>query len=194
MITTIAIIGSHGAGKTTIGRALSVALGIRFDEEIGARLRVAAQARDESAHAIAPQREFDLLVEQLELQRDQDAETPRVVETWHPGNAAYALERNGDDYCVRAAMRAAQRTRTTLVVPLYVSKQVARARLSERGAPPEDLVQFFLRVGRRATQLAAEWGLPMIEPICTDSVSIQDVVDRVAAHVHDTNLGRGSQR
>ena len=50
---TLALVGPHGAGKTTVGRRVASMLGVPFDDEIGRRMRDEALERDPEAHAIA---------------------------------------------------------------------------------------------------------------------------------------------
>ena len=93
-IDTIAIVGAHGSGKSTIGRMLAAQLGWSFDLEIGEILRRECLAKDPTAHAGKPQPGFDREVTSREMCRDLLSTVPRVVETWHPGNLAYAQMRS----------------------------------------------------------------------------------------------------
>ena len=92
---TIVLIGSHGAGKTTVGRGIARALGWRFDDEIGERLRRQALARDPLAHAALPQSHFDRAVIEEELRRDREVaeQGPRIVETCRSPYAVIARVR-----------------------------------------------------------------------------------------------------
>ena len=168
----VILIGPHGAGKSTLGRALAARLGWRYDDEIGERLRREALARDPDAHAGRPQETFDEAVLQAELERDEEAlrrGVPRVVETWHPGNLAYARARSA---AIAAQMEprlresAARIAGEILVQPLLASEQSLRARRHEPG--PLELTLWFLAVGLEATAIATGWGLRVVEPVYTD--------------------------
>jgi ribose 1,5-bisphosphokinase PhnN len=184
MIQSIVLIGPHGAGKSTLGRALSARLRWTFDDEIGARLRAQAQSLDPRAHALLEQIAFDAEVERAEIERDRTARGPRVIETWHPGNAAYAIARNGAGFSEDRAMRAATEARDVLVVPLVISERCARERLSEYGAPEHEMVRFFLRVGELAETLSRAWGLRTAPALHTDECAVDSLVDHITSLVH----------
>lgn len=186
--TTLVLIGPHGAGKTTLGRRLAQALGWRFDHEIGESLRRAALTQDAAAHAQCPQSAFDEQVLVTELARDAAVaalapRVPRVVETWHPGNLAYAQRRSPAvaGRMAEALRSAARRERGLLVQPLAVSEQTLRTRKTEPG--PESIVQFFLEVGAAGEQIAKEWGLAVAPTLhtdeCTEEVAVAELLKRV---------------
>lgn len=174
-VQTVILIGPHSAGKTTIGHGLAHALGWRFDEELGDRLRRQALAIDPAAHASRPQPGFDEQVLQSELERDTQMADggPRIVETWHLGNLAYAKLRSP-----HAASRMADRVRTAIarsaergliVQPLCITEATLRARQREPGPP--DIAGFFLQVSELANRLAFELGLDVAPPLATDQLS-----------------------
>jgi len=182
---TLVFIGPHGAGKTTIGQAVALRLGWRFDEEIGRRLREEALARDPAAHAMLTQRAFDQAVMAEELERDRMRRGVwRVVETWHPGNLAYAHARSGEELVTayRRALDGLDRSRV-LVQPLRISDVTGLARLTEPGPDGASLVAFFQSVGVVAEGVAASLGFRMLPPLHTDGVAASYVVEQVVASV-----------
>ncbi len=185
MSIQLAIIGPHGAGKTTVGRAVADRLGWRFDDEIGRRLREAALAQDPGAHALIAQAGFDGRVLRTELARDRTAVVDRVVETWHPGNLAYAYRRSPEVAAawfgrVRASLRG---SRATFVQPLRISLTTARERLSEPGPDPDTLVRFFRDVGEEAERVATVLGLRVLPGLDTDHASVERLADEIAERV-----------
>jgi len=182
----LVFVGPHGAGKTTIGRRVAALLGWPFDEEIGRRLRDEALAANPGAHALRAQGSFDERVILAELARDRTAASPRVVETWHPGNLSCAVARGSAAAArLRAAVAAAvAEAPPTLVQPLAISARTALRRLSEPGPDPRQTVRFFLRVGHDAALTARALGLPVLPPLWTDGTD----ADR-AAHLVVERLG-----
>lgn len=181
---TIVLIGPHGAGKTTVGRQIAQALGWRFDDEIGERLRRQALARDPSAHAALPQSDFDRAVIEEELRRDHEvaAQGPRIVETWHLGNLAYARQRSPDvgwayQDEIAAAVRRAQAQGPVWVQQLKIDEAALRARQTEPG-PPE-IAQFFLKVGDEACAVANELGLSVETALDTTRLSREQCVEKL---------------
>lgn len=180
-IDTVVLIGPHGVGKSTLGHALSDALGWRYDDEIGERLRRAALARDPDSHAQRPQAEFDEAVLRGELQRDAELATrgPRIIETWHPGNLAYAWTRSPlvaakwEPLVRAAAARLAQRG-GLLILPLIADEATLRARCTEPG--PAGIVSFFREVSERALALSRAWGLHVAEPRSTARATPQELL------------------
>ena len=180
----LVLIGPHGAGKSTLGRAIGAALGWRYDDELGERLRRAELSKDPSAHAQRPQAEFDEAVLRAELERDAAslAGEPRVVETWHPGNLAYARARSpavAEKWEPRA-QASAQRLAaegTLLVQPLIADPITLQARRTEPG--PAEIVQFFRCVADDALAICLAWGLPVAPVIATDRLDQRGALAQV---------------
>ncbi|MFZ5476826.1 MAG: AAA family ATPase [Myxococcota bacterium] len=173
---TVVVIGPHGVGKSTVGRRLARALGVPFHDEVGERL--ARATRPATATAGDPQEALDEAIFAAEFARDLAAgEAPRVVETWHPGNLAYAAARSP-----RVAEAWLPRLRGALgqaiCVPLRASPATLAARRHEPGDPA-----FFLAVGLAAEAWARSLGLPCTPPVHTDRGSPEDVVRAAIAHL-----------
>lgn len=122
---TLALTGAHCSGKRTIGRRLARCLGFRFDPELGDVLRDRDRlvpdghrvgdgssggsgggddgdrsgGRGTAALFTAAKRDWDDYLHTEERRRDSCSNGKngrcRVVETWHPGNLAWALQRGG---------------------------------------------------------------------------------------------------
>lgn len=190
MQPTLVLVGPHGAGKTTLGRLIAAQLGVSFEAELGAELRREALARDPSQHAMTSQERFDLEVMRRELSRDAAtlAGAARVVETWHPGNLAYAAERSPRAArAYRSALRTHLRGLREVVVvqPLEVSSATALARLSEPGPDPASLVAFFRAVGERACCEARSLGLTVWPALATDTTTPALLAEQVCERVSE---------
>ena len=187
---TLAIIGIHGSGKTTLGRKVADQMGSNYHEEIGRILREDALAKSSDDHALNSQPEFDQKVIHAELERDLSSKSSRIVETWHPGNLAYAYERSPEiasmyENTTRTIIKGMNQT--VLVQPLRISMETALARLSEPGSDdPKETCKFFSRVARLAEQLVERLGLVILEPIYTDELNkeetLQVVIDNLASY------------
>lgn len=157
MRLTVALVGGHGAGKSTVGAALAARLGVPFHDEIGRRL---AAARPEGVTAEHAQEAFDAAVFAEELARDAAwTDGVRVVETWHPGNLAYAARRSP----AVVARHLPLDLGPAVVLPVHVSPAVAAARQNEPGDPA-----FFREVGLAAEAWARALGIPVLDPLLND--------------------------
>ena len=179
MSRTIVLVGPHAAGKTTLGRSLARHLGWTFHEELGRKLRQQALQENPDAHAARAQANFDRRVIQAEVERDKewnDGED-RVVETWHPGNMAYAFRRSPEvaRTLEEQILDVVHRHEHVLVQPVLAKPSTIRMRLSEPG-PVDDLVAFFHAVAMKAMALARQWELPLLEPVWTDRVSEEETL------------------
>lgn len=177
----IALIGPHAAGKSTLGRALSRRLGIPFDPELGDLLGRDPRWRPNGGTALDPQAAFDAEVFRQELARDRArGSTPRVVESWHPGNLAYAQHRSPQvaASAMSAVTGAIANAGVVLVVPLTPPVEVLLARQHEPGDP-----NFFQRVGRDAIAWAARLQLPTLPPLDTSAASAEDLASTLAVRI-----------
>lgn len=185
-VRTLVLVGPHGAGKTTIARRIGNRPGWTFHDEIGERLRRDALARCPDFHARVTDVRFDIEVSRRELARDTLHARPRVIETWHPGNLAYAMERAPRlaGHLARrleCAARAEAARGGLLVQPLTIERGTAIARRTEPGTT--DIVDFFLRVGARAVEIARDWGLVVAPSLRTDRATIDEVVAQIVARL-----------
>ena len=191
----IAISGPHGAGKSTLGKALARELQLPFHEEVGWELardaswRSAEQTAEHSAEA------FDVEVFRRELQRDLAwaRGQPRVVETWHPGNLAYAALRS--PRAVRRALPSitrACRGLRAVVLPVEAPREVLASRQHE----PGDL-EFFIQVGQNARDWALRLGLQVLPPVNTHlsdpEMLARQVAQQVAAATEITHPAQEAQ-
>ena len=160
-----ALIGCHGAGKTTLGRKLSLLLGWPFDDETGARLATDRGHRPSGVTAADAQEAFDEAVFREELARDVawDSGAHRIVETWHPGNLAYAMARSAPVALRHLDAVAASIARQPTVVILVTAPEgVLAQRKSEEGH-----LAFFLAVAAASSAWAERLGLPVIAEVDT---------------------------
>jgi hypothetical protein len=184
----IVLIGAHGAGKTTLGHALARRMGIPFHDEIGRRLAADQSWRPTGTTAQDPQQTFDERVFGAELERDDawPGETARIVETWHPGNLAYAERRSP---AVPAQFLDQVRSRCRETTPIVVPLLASRAALARRQSEVGDL-GFFVQVAERAAAWAARLGLTMLQPVRTDRATPEDLARCVEQAIRAVGLQR----
>jgi thymidylate kinase len=99
---TLAITGTHCAGKATLCKKLASVLGWSFQPELGEILRGKIASGDHRLGYDSPENDdatsWDDLIYQEEVNRDASSSS-RVVETWHIGNLAWACMRKEVDRC-----------------------------------------------------------------------------------------------
>ena len=182
---TVILIGPHGVGKTCLGLAVSVLLGVPFHGELGREMAEDPSWRAPGGTAEDEQGSFDEALFAAELRRDAgwSPGRPRIIETWHPGNLAYARVRS--PHVARrfqAAVRAAC-SDDVVVQPLVAPAHVLAGRQSE----PGDL-DFFLRVGLAATAEARALGLAVLAPMDTHRHSPGVLAHELARRVASSRI------
>lgn len=176
----LVLIGPHGVGKSTVGRALASHLGLPFSEELGEALARDPRWRPAGQDAAQRAEQFDEELFNQELMRDQAVSGPRVIETWHPGNLAYAgLRSPAVAARWRDRIRACCRAEPTLVLPLRASAAVLARRQHEPGDP-----RFFRQVGAEALRWADWLGLPCLSPLDTGLQAPGPLALALAQQVH----------
>jgi hypothetical protein len=186
----IVLLGCHGAGKTSLGKALGDHLGWRFHEEIGRVLAENPRWRAPEITAAEAQQAFDDEVFRRERRRDLtwSPEVPRLIETWHPGNLAYALAR-GSKISPRHLdhLRTLRQRAQVACLPLLAPREVLQARQSEPGSLP-----FFLGIAGQAMALAEQLGLRILPPVWTHLAPPETLAVRIAPKL--LGLARSSRR
>lgn len=175
----VVLLGCHGVGKTTLGAALARHMGVPFHDEVGRRLAEDPALRPRGGTAAEAQSAFDEAVFDEELARDAawSASAGRIVETWHPGNLAYAARRSPRVATERlGAVRASCKRGRVVAIPLVASRGTLARRQSEPGDPA-----FFRAVGREGVVWARALGLEVLPAIHTDRASADELAERVAS-------------
>lgn len=90
---TLALTGTHCAGKATIGRKVAETLHWSFDPELGEALRDEVTPGGHKTGYSSSAMSWDDRILYEESKRDTSDGASRVVETWHIGNLAWALWR-----------------------------------------------------------------------------------------------------
>lgn len=177
----VAIVGCHGAGKSTLGRALSVRLGWVFHEEIGARLAAEGRLRPPGIVAADLQETFDEAVFAEELARDSawELRAHRLVETWHPGNLAYAAARSS-----RVAERYLGRIVDSItrqpaaILEIVAPDEVLARRQSEPGPPA-----FFRKVATATQAIARRLDLPSLGRVASQERAADELAWELAPRI-----------
>jgi nucleoside-triphosphatase THEP1 len=142
---TIAITGTHCAGKATLGKRIANVLGWTFDAELGDILRKSEDilsGKHKVGYGSCDSMSWDDLVFREEAKRDQASSGSRVVETWHVGNLAWAqLRTNGQSNDNRMKeVRSAIQQEISKAVVLFVHLSVsAETSVRRRRAHPANI-------------------------------------------------------
>lgn len=150
-------------------------------------------AEEPGAHAAMAQQAFDDKVIRSELERDaawkHSRGNLRVVETWHPGNYAYAMQRRSriaetDLIDMRRALSGA------IILPLRIKKVTALARLREENEniSSERLTDFFLAVAKYAESYARRWCPKVLPALFTDEQPLEETVAQALVLLEKSSL------
>jgi len=148
----LVLLGSHGAGKTTLGLALPKGQ-FSYYEELGRRLRSSV-----NCSVLCSCYLFDQEVMRQELERDEilhsDIRLP-IVETWHIGNIAFALARKS--VAIADQYLAVVRERIHAFCPSFIFLRISDLeffkRASERRVDLTEVLSFYRAVEQRSLRL-----------------------------------------
>jgi predicted ATPase len=176
----LVLIGPHGAGKSTLAAELSRRLGWPLHPELGRSLAADPQWRPAGRTAADDSEAFDRELFARELERDLSHDgSPRIVETWHPGNLAYAAFRAPIQAAAwLQALRRSARRQPSLVVPLTATPAVLAQRQSEPGDPA-----FYQQVGQASQRWARDLGLPYLSPLDSSELAVDALATAVLRHL-----------
>jgi len=163
----VLLLGPHGAGKTSLGRSLSALSGWTFHDEIGKDLASDPSHRASEVQVHHRQPSFDREVFAREVARDLAFEAEgscgvRIVETWHPGNLAYATRSPEVVLATLPCLRDSIAWSRVVVVPVTASPDL----LETRKTYPEPLA-YFLRIAAISLAIANGFGAHIKEPVIT---------------------------
>lgn len=158
--------GPHGAGKTTIGRMLSESMKVPHITEIGGQLR-----QEVTYNALESSSDFDREVMRRELLRDHELlrdtnSRSFILETWHTGNIAYALQRSPEIFKNYVSEFKKQLTRFEVLHLLFaIDDQSFIQRVTEKIGEGEmgKLLDFYKGITRNTKELYDSLGLKFEE-------------------------------
>lgn len=165
-----------------MGTLLAKRLRVEYHEEIGKALRREAMAIEPGLTAEKSQSEFDTEVFRREVERDFRPFGGRVVETWHPGNLAFASLRSPDTSRLHSGALRSHVWRLSgpiWVQPLEIGQETVMARITEAGDDPGRMARFFMSVYRVTMEFVKGWGLCVLPPVHTDRLGVRDSVSAV---------------
>ena len=191
----VILVGAHGSGKTTLGQQLARDLEVPFHAELG---REAMERRGPTSATVDAGEDFDAALWAEEEDRDRQARPlrgvrgiRRVVETWHIGNAAYAIRRPGTstprDWRGALAARLAGHDVPILVQRFHVDRPTFDRRYSEhRGAREDAQREFLWSVGELLDELVAGLarsgrGITIVPALDTSACTIREAGDAILA-------------
>jgi hypothetical protein len=153
-----------------------------YHEEIGKVLRKKALKEHPNQTAEKSQPDFDLKVFELEMGRDKLPFNHRIVETWHPGNLAYAGSRSPEiaNQYARVLKKHVQGLgQVVLVQPLEIDEATSRKRLTEPGPEPSQMVEFFRKIYMSTLGIAKTWDMSIFPPVRTDRLNQHDSIQAI---------------
>ena len=182
----ILLLGPHAAGKTTFGHCLSAHTGWVFHDELGKTLSADPALRRAGVRSSDRQADFDRAVFAAECARDAThrhahPNTPRIVETWHPGNFAYAATRSPEvALAMYPAIRRALQGQLVIGIPITASDET----LAARKAYPEP-VSYFRSVAKTARSVAEQLGVTMFPVVDTTQFHADEFAVGLAPQLRD---------
>mmetsp|Transcript_917 Transcript_917/g.2304 ORF Transcript_917/g.2304 Transcript_917/m.2304 type:complete len:418 (+) Transcript_917:120-1373(+) len=198
---TVVLVGAHCSGKSTLGTKLARRLGFRFEAEIGETML--------RANGLQQSLQDDESILKAEIERDRVAASKaaigggnRVVETWHPGNYAWAAARetplaNLGGWLERATLQAREEMERSqvLVLALNCSEETRRERRQSSGevrlprfggaANEDEFMAVTLNIGKTALATArAMCGDAAVRELDT-SGSVEETVNAAVRELLD---------
>ncbi len=185
---TLVLAGPRFAGKTTLGLVLARTLAWTYHGGLFAELTTLDDASDE------PQgpKNLGLRVVAAEVRRDntwserreEGGWAPRIVESWHPGNAAYVtlVHRDRASVVVPALLDIVAGEPDPVVQPLDASDDALLVRLRRAGRPPEHLATIREHQAQER-ELIEGWGLPVLPTVDTSQATVSESLSHVVAHL-----------
>ncbi len=171
--------GPHGAGKTTISKRISPTIGVEFIPEIGGKLR-----QEVSYNSLESSVDFDREVMRREILRDHqllrsDDNKKYMVETWHTGNIAYAIQRSPSLIPIYLREYEKQlRKFSAMHLLINVDDQTFMERITENVTDDRknELLMFYKKIIESTKSLYSRYNLPFEEFDNSGELSIAEMM------------------
>ncbi|MGV6851622.1 MAG: AAA family ATPase [bacterium] len=180
------LIGPSGAGKSSISKLLARRTNWDYHDEIGRNIYERLLQDNSIIAGLDISKESDLYISKEEAKRDSSSYYPRIIESWHPANFAYAQIRNNLSHLTRDPIyknieeNIERSKKSTFIQPLSIDIETIKKRCNlGHGSSSTAEAIFYKKIFSITLKWCKHFNLRILPEVSTNSINTPMAAEKI---------------